>query len=30
VAIKLIPEDFARDSQRMARFMREAQVLASL
>jgi eukaryotic-like serine/threonine-protein kinase len=30
VAIKLIPEDFARDSQRMARFIREAQVLASL
>src|SRR4029453_5642577 len=30
VAIKLIPEDFARDSQRMARFMREAQVLACL
>jgi Tol biopolymer transport system component len=30
VAIKLIPEDFARDSQRMARFTREAQVLASL
>src|SRR5262245_561215 len=30
VAIKLIPEDFARDAQRMARFTREAQVLASL
>jgi Tol biopolymer transport system component len=30
VAIKLIPEDFARDSQRMARFTREAHVLASL
>jgi serine/threonine protein kinase/Tol biopolymer transport system component len=30
VAIKLIPEDFARDTQRMARFTREAQVLASL
>jgi Tol biopolymer transport system component len=30
VAIKLIPEDFAKDSQRMARFTREAQVLASL
>jgi serine/threonine protein kinase/Tol biopolymer transport system component len=30
VAIKLIPEDFARDSSRMARFTREAQVLASL
>jgi len=30
VAIKLIPEDFAKDSTRMARFTREAQVLASL
>src|SRR5829696_5510683 len=30
VAIKLIPEDFARDTTRMARFTREAQVLASL
>jgi Tol biopolymer transport system component/predicted Ser/Thr protein kinase len=30
VAIKLIPEDFARVSLRMARFTREAQVLASL
>jgi len=30
VAIKLIPEDFARDATRMARFTREAQVLASL
>jgi Tol biopolymer transport system component len=30
VAIKLIPEDFARDALRMARFTREAQVLASL
>ena len=30
VAIKLIPEDFAKDSSRMARFTREAQVLASL
>jgi eukaryotic-like serine/threonine-protein kinase len=30
VAIKLIPEDFARDAMRMARFTREAQVLASL
>jgi serine/threonine-protein kinase len=30
VAIKLIPEDFARDASRMARFTREAQVLASL
>jgi eukaryotic-like serine/threonine-protein kinase len=30
VAIKLIPEDFAKDAMRMARFTREAQVLASL
>src|SRR5689334_24078742 len=30
VAIKLIPEDFAKDSSRMSRFTREAQVLASL
>jgi Tol biopolymer transport system component/tRNA A-37 threonylcarbamoyl transferase component Bud32 len=30
VAIKLLPEDFARDAMRMARFTREAQVLASL
>ena len=30
VAIKLIPEDFAKDPQRMPRFTREAQVLASL
>jgi Tol biopolymer transport system component len=30
VAIKLIPEDFARDTVRMTRFTREAQVLASL
>ena len=30
VAIKLLPEDFARDAARMARFTREAQVLASL
>jgi eukaryotic-like serine/threonine-protein kinase len=30
VAIKLIPEDFAKDSSRMTRFRREAQVLASL
>jgi len=30
VAIKLIPEDFAFDTMRMARFTREAQVLASL
>jgi len=30
VAIKVIPEDFAKDSARMSRFTREAQVLASL
>src|SRR5438552_1810667 len=30
VAIKVIPEAFARDADRMARFSREAQVLASL
>src|SRR5262249_2873435 len=30
VAIKVIPEQFARDGQRMARFQREAQLLASL
>src|SRR5690349_15246760 len=30
VAIKLLPEAFAGDSDRMARFEREARVLASL
>jgi Tol biopolymer transport system component/predicted Ser/Thr protein kinase len=30
VAIKVIPEGFAQDADRMARFTREAQVLASL
>jgi len=30
VAIKVLPEAFARDSERMARFQREAKVLASL
>lgn len=30
VAIKVLPEDFARDAERVARFQREAQVLASL
>src|SRR5205823_3152866 len=30
VAVKVIPETFARDFDRMARFQREAQVLASL
>ena len=30
VALKILPEPFSHDSQRMARFEREAQVLASL
>jgi len=30
VAIKVLPEDFAEDGDRIARFQREAQVLASL
>ena len=30
VAIKLLPEAFARDADRLARFQREARVLASL
>src|SRR5439155_20297291 len=30
VAIKILPEDFARDADRVARFQREAEVLASL
>jgi serine/threonine protein kinase len=30
VAIKVLPEDFAHDYERVARFQREAQVLASL
>src|SRR5213083_1768960 len=30
VAIKILPETFAHDPDRMARFKREAQVLASL
>jgi serine/threonine-protein kinase len=30
VAIKFLREVFARDAERMARFQREAQVLASL
>ena len=30
VAIKILPEAFAADAERLARFRREAQVLASL
>lgn len=30
VAIKILPEAFAQDVERMARFTREAQVLAAL
>jgi serine/threonine protein kinase len=30
VAIKVLPEEFARDSDRVARFQREAKLLASL
>ena len=30
VALKILPESFAKDPQRMARFQREAEVLASL
>src|SRR5215471_7650399 len=30
VALKVLPESFAHDEERMARFEREAQVLASL
>src|ERR1700680_338427 len=30
VAVKVLPEAFARDAERMARFQREAEVLASL
>jgi eukaryotic-like serine/threonine-protein kinase len=30
VAIKVLPEDFSRDPERMARFEREAKILASL
>jgi len=30
VALKVLPEGFARDPERMARFQREAEVLASL
>jgi len=30
VALKILPQAFAQDAQRMTRFQREAQVLASL
>src|SRR5262249_51905341 len=30
VAIKILPEEFARDTDRLSRFQREAEVLASL
>ncbi|MBN1123961.1 MAG: protein kinase [Sedimentisphaerales bacterium] len=30
VAIKILPEEFARDADRIARFQREAKLLASL
>ncbi|HET9320462.1 MAG TPA: protein kinase, partial [Bryobacteraceae bacterium] len=30
VALKVLPEAFARDAERLGRFRREAQVLASL
>jgi len=30
VAIKILPEEFARDEERLARFEREAKILASL
>jgi eukaryotic-like serine/threonine-protein kinase len=30
VALKVLPEAFARDAERMARFQREAKLLASL
>jgi eukaryotic-like serine/threonine-protein kinase len=30
VAIKVLPEEFSRDSDRVARFQREAEVLASI
>src|SRR5262249_16916801 len=30
VAIKILPEEFARDADRISRFQREAEVLASL
>src|SRR6266516_7200617 len=30
VAIKILPDEFSRDPERLARFQREAEVLASL
>src|SRR5439155_2502763 len=30
VAIKILPEEFSRDAERVSRFQREAEVLASL
>ena len=30
VAIKVLPDEFARDSERVSRFQREAQILASV
>src|SRR5262245_32110754 len=30
VAIKVLPDDFSRDSERIARFQREAEVVASI
>ena len=30
VAIKVLPDEFAHDAERLARFQREAEVLASL
>ncbi len=30
VAIKVLPEEFAKDNERLARFEREAKLLASL
>src|ERR1700752_2481092 len=30
VAIKILPEEFSRDADRLSRFQREAEVLASL
>jgi serine/threonine-protein kinase len=30
VAVKILPDEFSRDTDRVARFQREAEVLASL